>query len=310
MKLFRIKVSVLFIILATAIFSQSCTLNRISQVTNNQKQPSKDSVIRILAIGNSFSDDAVEHYLYDLAKAGGYKVIIGNLYIAGASLDVHVKSVREDKGNYSYRKISVNGKKSQTPKISIANALADENWNYISFQQASSNSGLYDTYVNTLPILFNYVKERTTNPNVKYMLHQTWAYAQNSTHKGFANYNRDQMQMYHAIVDASQKVMKAFPFDILIPAGTAIQNARTTLGYVMCRDGYHLDLNIGRYTASCVWFETIFKESVVGNTFKPAKVTEEQAKVGQQAAHKATLKPYRVTKLKWGSTKPDNLTSF
>jgi len=37
--------------------------------------------LKILAIGNSFSEDAVENYLFELAEAAGKKIIIGNLYI-------------------------------------------------------------------------------------------------------------------------------------------------------------------------------------------------------------------------------------
>lgn len=92
--------------------------------------------------------------------------------------------------------------------------------------------------------------------------------------------------------------MKLVPFDILVPSGTAIQNARTKLGDVLCRDGYHLDLNIGRYIASCTWYEAIFKQTVVGNAYRPEKVTEEQAAIGQQAAHEAVKKPFKVSKIK------------
>ncbi len=261
-------------------------------------RPNKDSVIRILAIGNSFSEDAVEHYLYGLAKAGGYKVIIGNLYIGGAPLDLHLKNAQEDKEVYEYRKVGVDGKKDRYPKTSIAKALADENWDYISFQQASPKSGLFDTYVEPLPPLFEYVKARATNPKVKYVWHQTWAYAQNSTHNGFASYNKDQMRMYDSIIDASKRVMKLVPFDLLVPSGTAIQNARTKLGDVLCRDGYHLDLNVGRYTASCAWYEAIFKKNVIGNLYKPDKVSGADALTAQEAAHKAVKKPYAVSKLK------------
>ena len=83
-------------------------------------RPSKDSVIKILAIGNSFSEDAVEQYLYGLAKAGGYKVIIGNLYIGGAPLELHLKNAQEDKDVYEYRKVGVDGKKDRYPKTSIS----------------------------------------------------------------------------------------------------------------------------------------------------------------------------------------------
>ena len=52
--------------------------------------------------------------------------------------------------------------------------------------------------------------------------------------------------------------------------GTAIQNARTSfVGDHMNRDGYHLDLKIGRYTAACTWFEKIFERNVVGNPYYP-----------------------------------------
>jgi len=40
--------------------------------------------LKVLAIGNSFSEDAVENYLFELAEAVGKKIIIGNLYIGGA----------------------------------------------------------------------------------------------------------------------------------------------------------------------------------------------------------------------------------
>lgn len=264
----------------------------------NFDKPSKDSVIKILAIGNSFSEDALEHYLYGLAKAGGYKVIIGNLYIGGAPLDLHLKNAQGDLSAYEYRKIGLDGKKERFPKTSIAKALADENWNYISFQQSSPKSGLFETYVEPLPLLFNYVKERRTNPKVKYVWHQTWAYAQNSTHNGFANYNKDQMRMYNGIMDASGKVKTLVPIDIVVPAGTAIQNARTKLGDVLTRDGYHLDLNIGRYVASCTWYEAIFNQSVIGNIFKPEKVSDTDALTGQKAARQAVKKPYKISVIK------------
>ncbi|RYG14554.1 MAG: DUF4886 domain-containing protein, partial [Chitinophagaceae bacterium] len=85
---------------------------------------------------------------------------------------------------------------------------------------------------------------------------------------------------------------------IVVPAGTAIQNARTKLGDLLCRDGYHLDLNIGRYTASCTWYETIFKQNVIGNLYKPEKVSGADALTGQKAAHKAVKKPYKVSRIK------------
>src|SRR5690606_6650917 len=78
----------------------------------------------------------------------------------------------------------------------------------------------------------------------------------------------------------------------------AIQNARTSyIGDNFTRDGYHLDLNIGRYTASCAWFEILFEKSVIGNSFKPEALSDYQAELAQHAAHFAVLKPNEVTNM-------------
>src|SRR5690606_1951177 len=171
----------------------------------NSHKGKDDRVIKILAIGNSFSADAVEQYLYELADAADIPVIIGNLYIGGAPLSRHLDNANKDAAAYSYRKITPDGKKAVMKSTSLATALADEEWDYISFQQASSFSGQFATFEKSLPPLYKYVTEIVDNPDTKYILHQTWAYAQNSTHKGFANYDRDQMTMYTSIVDAVNK---------------------------------------------------------------------------------------------------------
>src|SRR3546814_2901124 len=59
-----------------------------------------DGTIRILTIGNSFSEDAVENYLYELAEAKSIPVIIGNLYIGGASLELHAENINGNKDAY------------------------------------------------------------------------------------------------------------------------------------------------------------------------------------------------------------------
>lgn len=76
----------------------------------------QQKAIKILAIGNSFSQDAVEQYLYELANAEGIPVIIGNMYIAGCSLERHVKNARSNDSAYAYRKISLDGKKIEKKK--------------------------------------------------------------------------------------------------------------------------------------------------------------------------------------------------
>lgn len=258
----------------------------------------QEKVLKILAIGNSFSEDGIENYLYDLAKADGQQIIIGNMYIGGASIELHVNNSREDKASYSYRKIGLDGKKITTKDVSISQAIADENWDYISLQQASPYSGQYTVIMKDLPELIKYVQS-LKQPNTKLIYHQTWAYQHDSNHKGFANYNNNQSNMYASIVQATKKISKMKDFDMLIPAGTAIQNARTSSqGDTYTRDGYHLELNYGRFTAACAWFEKLFGKDVRTNSYKPEQITDLQAQIAKQAAHKAVKKPFKISKVK------------
>jgi len=257
----------------------------------------QQKTVRILAIGNSFSQDAVEQYLHELAEAEGISTIIGNMFIGGCSLERHVKNARDNAPAYAYRKIGTDGKKREKGKMSLEAVLADEDWDYVSLQQASPFSGMYETYEASLPELIEYVKARLPK-KTKLMLHQTWAYASTSKHSGFKNYNCNQLTMYQAIADAVKKAAKVSRIKIVIPSGTAIQNARTSfIGDHLNRDGYHLDVKVGRYTAACTWFERIFKHNVVGNPYAPEGLDEARKTVAQQAAHAAVKHPYKVTDL-------------
>lgn len=257
----------------------------------------RQKVVRILAVGNSFSQDAVEQNLHELADAEGIPTIIGNLFIGGCSLERHLRNARTNDSVYTYRKLGLDGKKIEKKNMTLEMTLADEEWDYVSLQQASPFSGMYETYLTSLPELVKYVCTHLPK-KCQLMLHQTWAYAANATHTGFKNYNRDQLTMYYSIVDAVQKASKQTKIKIVIPSGTAIQNARTSfVGDHMNRDGHHLDLKIGRYTVACTWFEKIFKRNVVGNPYYPKGMDYDQREVAQKAAHEAVLHPECITEL-------------
>ncbi len=257
-----------------------------------------EKIVRILSIGNSFSADAVEQHLYDIATAGGQKVIIGNMYIGGCSLAKHLRNADGNKPAYKYRKIGLDGVMVETKKYTLEQALADEQWDYVSFQQQSGQSGIYATWEESLPQLLSYVKARVPQ-NTTMMIHQTWAYDQTSTHKDFKNYDHDQLKMYNSIVDAVAKASDLVHIKMVIPCGTAIQNARTTiLKDVITRDGYHLHKTYGRYVAACTWFEKIFRKNVIGNPYMPKNMTAEQQLAAQKSAHAAVKCPERCTQIK------------
>lgn len=263
-------------------------------VTEPEPEPG-DGIVRVLAIGNSFSQDAVEQYLYELGQAAGKEMIIGNMYIGGCNLDKHLNNIRNDVASYEYRKI-VDGNKTNSSSVKLSYALADEKWDYISLQQASGESGLYSTY-SGLGDLITLVSAAV--PDATLVWHQTWAYASTSDHASFPNYDRDQLKMYNAIMDASRTAMSQHQeLKIVIPSGTAIQNARSTfVGDIFNRDGYHLETTYGRYTAACTWFESLFGIDVTTNTYVPSTVSEEMADIARASAHAAVQSPWSVTLL-------------
>ena len=76
--------------------------------------------LRILAIGNSFSWNAVEQNLSAIALADGKCAIIGNMYIGGCSLERHWNNARTDDTDYSYRKINQYDVKTTKKGVTLA----------------------------------------------------------------------------------------------------------------------------------------------------------------------------------------------
>ena len=248
---------------------------------------SQTPTVRILAVGNSFSEDAIDQYFHELCEAAGKRVIIGNLYIGGCSLERHLLNARTDSAAYRFRRIGHDGVTITANPVTLSSALQSDDWNYVSFQQASPLSGKYGSYADLKPLIA--YADNVTQGRPTYMWQQTWAYSPTSTHGAFPTYNSDQKVMYDSIMSATRRVMTDYPsLKVLIPTGTAVQTARIASGnYDLTRDGYHLDHLTGRYIAACTWFEAIFGESVIGNPYHPAGMTDEQARMAQEAAHSA-----------------------
>lgn len=248
---------------------------------------SQTPTVRILAVGNSFSEDAIDQYFHELCEAAGKRVIIGNLYIGGCSLERHLLNARTDSAAYRFRRIGHDGVTITANPVTLSSALQSDDWNYVSFQQASPLSGKYGSYADLKPLIA--YADNVTQGRPTYMWQQTWAYSPTSTHGAFPTYNSDQKVMYDSIMSATRRVMTDYPsLKVLIPTGTAVQTARIASGnYDLTRDGYHLDRLTGRYIAACTWFEAIFGESVIGNPYHPAGMTDEQARMAQEADHSA-----------------------
>ena len=263
--------------------------------------------LRVLAIGNSFSEDAVEQYLWELGQEAGITFIIGNAYRGGWSLIGHWADARSREANTEYRKV-VGGKRTNLGKYELRNIITDEPWDIITLQQVSQDAGLPETYEPGLSLMIGYVRALALADSMRLGFHQTWAYSQDSEHKGFARYSNNQYLMYSSITAAVAKAMNYHQYDLtfFIPSGTAIQNARTSLlatgrtndpavNRELTRDGYHLNLTLGRYIVACTWFEVLTGRNSVGMKTRPKGLAQGLAAIAQRAAHAAVLAPSVVT---------------
>lgn len=255
-------------------------------------------LIRVLCIGNSFSWDAVEQELVPLCAEKGIEVEVHNLYYGGCSLQQHAQFMLRDTAAYSHRICTNSQRQSQSriikDTITLRQALQDGQYDVISLQQASHDSGIRSSYEPWLTMLIDTV--RAYQPNAQLYWMQTWAYSRDAKHPAYPRYHSNQQEMWDSIQACTRYVLETHNSQLstvncqltLLPCGLAIQNARKTkLGDTLCRDGYHLNYVYGRYTAACVWYEILTGRDVRHNRYKNAQMTPKQRRLTQKSAHQA-----------------------
>ena len=106
--------------------------------TTTTKDKSKGKTIKILAIGNSFSVDAMQNHLFDVLEKAGYTdITLGNLYIGGCSLDMHYDNLKSNKAAYTFY-LNTDGQWSQQANATAGTAFGKARWDvfrhYIMFR--------------------------------------------------------------------------------------------------------------------------------------------------------------------------------
>ena len=269
-------------------------LNKVEDITVSVVRRS----IKILMIANSFGDDTVQ-WVHEIGNDLGIDFTIANLYIGGCILATHLSNLESKAKAYEYVTYNKNTQKwSRIPNTSIQGALEKEDWDYISLQQGSYESGRAESY-GTIDTIMDGIL--ALKPNVEFLWNMTWAYQQDSGHSSFHIYNHDQMTMYNGIINAVKtKVVPNERFKYIIPNGTAVQNARTSiLGDTFCRDQYcHLTLDLGRYIAGLTLVATVTGVDISTVKYSPNLPTLEKA-IAIDAVLNAIKDPYTVTQSKY-----------
>ena len=256
--------------------------------------------LKVLAIGNSFSVDAVT-YLWDICKSAGVtNLVIGNAQIGGCSIDMHFSYMVNKNATYQYTKYTKKGTEVKE-NVRADVALLDEDWDVIITQQLSQYAGKPSSF-GYFDNLIEYISKKC--PDAEIYWHMTWAYQEGITKSGYEYYNNDQMTMYNAIVETVNSTVLARPaIKGVIPAGTAMQNLRTSsIGDNVTRDGYHAALDVGRMTISLTWYATLTGGSLDLVDWMPSGsngiAVKNNYSLILEAVGNAIEKPYEVTQSK------------
>lgn len=212
----------------------------------------------VLFIGNSFSIDTSTALPSILKSMGLSTVAVYVLYKGGCSMKQHYEYFKSNEPVYELWQFDSSGEKRLEKKTTIRDVMKRFAYDVVVFQQYSLESGNYESYEPYLSKLIQAYKITTIAPRTTFAFNQTWAYS--SKHKEIKRYGT-QEDMWKKICSASNEMKQKSGIDIIIPCGTAVQNARKinsiTTNNEWTRDNQHISLYQGRYLLACTFFESV-----------------------------------------------------
>ena len=218
-------------------------------------------MIKILSIGNSFSEDA-QRYLYGIARADGVEMKTVNLYIGGCSLARHYRNMLSEERAYDFQ---INGMTNTGIKISLKEALLSDEWDYVTLQQASMDSVNKESYNPYLESLVDYIKLHC--PKTRICFNITWAYKEGSARLEKAGFTTHD-EMARAVYKACEYHLEGLGIYNLFNSGKAVQYVRDKIADdIIYRDDFHMSRGFGRYLLGLLWYGTLTRNFVVLNSF-------------------------------------------
>jgi len=235
--------------------------------------------MRVLAIGNSFSQDATR-YLHDIAKADGETLEVITLYIGGCTLERHYRNMLSGEAKYE---LQYDGHPTNF-FISLDDALLNRPWDVVTVQQASGESFKPDSYTPYIQELAEHI--RLCQPKAKLLVHQTWAYEAGCARLASVTPYETPEQMLADVKAAYAQAAASIEADGIIPSGELMMQLLDKGVETVHRDGYHLSRGLGRYAAGLLWYRMLTGNAVSGNTFCAfdEPVSEEEISLAQACA--------------------------
>lgn len=297
----------LYAFIFVSLLFSGCTAEDIS-MDDSGPHLRKDS-LRLLCIGSSYSLDGTI-FLPQLMEDNGIHTNTYGIYCAmyaGASLDYWHDIYTNDKEiEYLYR---MGGRMLLPERKWTLKELLHEHWDVVVLQQSSNLSGNYSSYEPYLKEMVDAVRKESSNKHVVLAWHLLWSHDE-SFYKGPYEYYG-----WRSIAETTRIVQNDYGFDFIIPAGTAIQNARNSAlndELQLTRDGSHIANGMGHYILGMTWFETFCKPvygksclvrkpsetlrniDTVKDTYYP--ITDQNYPLAQKCVEEALRQPFEIMK--------------
>ncbi|MDV4323831.1 DUF4886 domain-containing protein [Acinetobacter baumannii] len=290
---------------------------------------SGDKKIKILGIGNSFTQDAFMYIPWLLKELGVTNFSIVVLIYGGCTLEQHYNFAINNQSVYDLEVYDTDGPDNW---VSKGAKTLKEGINFLKFdtivlQQQSARSWDYGSYTPYLNPLIDYIYNNI-NYSTKLGWHGTPS-APDGERYGNWNWNGSgsftSAEFYTKQQEAYQQTLADTPIEYVIPTGTAVQNLRSTflkdLGGLnnLTSDGLHLDEGIpclaGSYAVLLKFLEifnlqgSVFgsrilptaewlsDKNIQGPNGTPARVTPENIYIAQKCAIAAIKKPFQTSSI-------------
>ena len=209
---------------------------------------------KILWLGNSYSENTLQYISSmtgSLSSAPTYSIYLCKVSSTGLSYWADKCTSSE-----TVTPALKAGQDLGLTTMTLPALFAAQPWDVVMLQQVSTSAGNYSTYEPHLSTIIKTLKENCHNPNVAVGWNLIWSNKYTSSGAGL-----DGEEYYNLIADATKTMMTRNGLDIIVPAGTAIQNCRNssdivdTEEFVQDTSG-HLN-SLGQLIAGYTWFECI-----------------------------------------------------
>ena len=217
--------------------------------------------MKILSIGNSFSDDA-QRYLREIAMLEGVEIETLNLCIGGCSLERHADNIKTGKREYLFH---YNGDMNCEDLITIEEGISMREWDIVTLQQVSVQSFEEESFYPYIHEIAAYVRSKL--PKAKIYIHQTWAYEHGCPRSFEVTDGKGAEFMLDGIRNSYGRAKREIDAEAIIPSGELMELLYRNGATKIYRDTFHASLGLGRYALGLLWFKLFVGRSVLNNSF-------------------------------------------